>query len=297
VTPLLQRVRGPVRSYRRRAEAGVQRAWRRALVARSREGTEESEKRSCLVLAAHPDDETFACGGTILHKTAAGTPVKVFIATDGRNANPSSSVLSAEQLGTIRRAEAVEACGILGVRREDLVQLANPHLRTTEWLDDARSRVEKLIRDFRPDEILVNSALDYHPDHRAMNGLVRDLVSRRLFTGHVAEYPIWYLYDGPWSSDMASLAGRPTVDSSTVVSSSRLSLVWERVWAPIASVARLRPVAVSVGAHLERKREAIVAYRSQVTNLTGEDTWGYLGEDFVSLFLQPHELYFPLATT
>src|SRR5205807_10066741 len=82
VTTATRRLRGRLRSYRRRAEAAEQRAWLRALVFKSRDWTAASERRSCLVLAAHPDDETFACGATIRRKTSAGTPVTVLIATD-----------------------------------------------------------------------------------------------------------------------------------------------------------------------------------------------------------------------
>src|SRR5205823_10764286 len=110
-------------TIRQRAEPRIKQAWRRALVLRGRDWTAATERRSCLVLAAHPDDETFACGATILRKTDAGTPVKIVIATDGRNANPSSTVLSPEQLGGVRRAESAEVCDLLGVRSEHRIQL------------------------------------------------------------------------------------------------------------------------------------------------------------------------------
>ena len=286
--------RARLRSYARRTERAALRTWRRTLVARSTDWTAETERRSCLVLAAHPDDETFACGATILRKTAAGTPVKVLIATDGRNANPGSREISAEQLGEIRRAEAVEACAILGVEGDDVVQLAHPHLRSPDWLNHARQSIVDLIEQFQPDEILVNSALDYHPDHRAMNHIVRGLIGAGGFAGIAVEYPIWYLFDGPWAANARTLASRPTTDTSSNVERIGLSRAWDRVSAPIVSVPRLRPRSVSCGPYLEHKRRAVTAYRSQVTNLTGEESWGYLHDDFVSLFLQPQELVFPL---
>src|SRR5437588_3614821 len=107
--------------FRARAGPRVQRAWMRALTVRSRDWTQTTARRSCLVLAAHPDDETFACGATILRKTEARTPVTIFIATDGRNANPSSTMLSPEQLGAVRRAESMEAGRLLGVHGDDLI--------------------------------------------------------------------------------------------------------------------------------------------------------------------------------
>ena len=287
-----------VESFRRRAEARTLWAWRRGLALRSRDRTDEAEQRSCLVLAAHPDDETFACGATILRKTAAGKPVKVLIATDGRHANPASRALSPEQLGAIRRAEAAEACAILGVEGDDLVQLAHPDVRTADRLDDVRGHVEKLIDQFRPDEILVNSALDYHPDHRAMNRLVHELLADGRIHGDVWEYPIWYLFDGPWPTGDRTLAERPTVDDDNRGSERAGASPWRRRWHyvsdPVTSIVRLRPAAVTCGPHLDGKRAAIAAYRSQVTNLTGEDSWTYLHDNFVSLFVQPKELVFPL---
>jgi hypothetical protein len=104
------------------------------------------------------------------------------------------------------------------------------------------------------------------------------------------------LFDGPWATDKAALAGRPTIDPNEAAPSRSLALAWDRVSAPIASLARLRPHSVACGPQLERKRDAIAAYRSQVTNLTGEDSWGYLQDNFVSLFTQPQELFFPLRT-
>lgn len=290
---LPRRLRGRVRYTVRRAESAVVRAWRRALVLRGHDWTEATARRSCLVLAAHPDDETFACGATILRKTAAGTPVKVLIATDGRNANPSSEVLSAEQLGAVRRAESREACALLGVAGDDLVQLDHPNLRHTAVLADVRQRIDALVEEFRPDEILVNSARDYHPDHRAMNRLVRELVAEGRWTATVAEYPIWYRYDGPWATTEHSLAGRPNTDPAPSEHRSRARRAWERVLVPVASVVGLHTATVAAGPYLDAKRAAVAAYRSQVTNLTGEAVWGYLGDDFVRLFVQAKELFFP----
>src|SRR3954451_21608374 len=141
---------GRLHALRRRADLYVHRAWRRGLALRARDWTADTVRRSCLVLAAHPDDETFACAATILHKTTAGTPVKVLIATDGRNANPGSTVLSPEQLGAVRRAESEEVCRLLGVDRDDRIQLDHENLRSPERLAAARSQIEAVLDAFTP---------------------------------------------------------------------------------------------------------------------------------------------------
>jgi LmbE family N-acetylglucosaminyl deacetylase len=53
-------------------------------------------------------------------------------------------------------------------------------------------------------------------------------------------------------------------------------------------------IRVACGPHLAVKRRALAAYASQTTNLTGEASWSYLSPEFVSLFLQPTELFQPV---
>jgi LmbE family N-acetylglucosaminyl deacetylase len=284
---------GRLSSLRRRAEPRTKWAWQRGLALRSRDDTVPSTRRSCLVLAAHPDDEAFACGATIMRKIDAGTPVKILIGADGRNANPTSVALSPKQLGAVRRAESAEVAALMGLGEADLTQLDHENLRSEVALADVRARVEALIHEFDPDEILVNSTLDYHPDHKAMHRIACDVVSTGHYRGRVAEYPIWYLFDGPWAATAETLSERPTHDGADAQPHSPIREMWEWVKAPVASLARLRPVTVDTEPFLDRKRTAIAAYRSQVTNYTGEESWTYLHDNFVSLFLQPRELFFP----
>jgi LmbE family N-acetylglucosaminyl deacetylase len=290
---LPKRVRGRLNSYRLRAEALVQRRWRRALVMAARDCTPHTAARSCLVVAAHPDDETFGCAATIARKTSAGTPVKVFIASDGRHANPGSRKLTAEQLGTVRRREAAEVCEILGVPAESLVQAGLAHLRSAEAVDEVTRLLAEIIDEFSPAEILVNSALDYHPDHKILNRIVRRLVIDKGYRGWVAEYPVWYLFDGPWPADRQALASRPTVEEAAPDPGGWVFEGWRRLTEPAMSVARLRPCKIASGPFLERKRQAVAAYRSQITNFTGEQEWNFLGPEFVNIFLQPQEIFFP----
>ncbi len=245
-------------------------------------------------MAAHPDDETFGCGAAIARKRAAGSEVWVFIATDGRNANPASKALSPEQLGAIRRAEAIEVCAILGVPEANVVQPGFAHLRDPTWRGEVGRQLEALLDDFHPAEVLVNSRLDYHPDHKAVNGIVRHLLRGRSSLVRAAEYPVWYLYDGPWPTSARALAGRPTV-GDVAAPPGGLRRAWDRVSEPLASIARLRPFKVVCGPYLATKRDAVAAYRSQTSNFTGEEEWSFLGEDFVSVFLQPEELFFPIS--
>ena len=53
---------------------------------------------------------------------------------------------------------------------------------------------------------------------------------------------------------------------------------------------------VRTGEYAAHKAEAIAAYRSQITNLTGEPGWSYLSPAFVSVFLGRDELFLPVLS-
>ena len=76
---------------------------------------------------AHPDDETFATGGTIARYASEGVRCSLYCATDG-DAGRSSGipVSSPAELGALRRAELRAACDVLGIRT--LVSGSHPGL-------------------------------------------------------------------------------------------------------------------------------------------------------------------------
>lgn len=258
----------------------VRRMWQQALVRRARDITGVSATRSCLVIAPHPDDETLGCGATIARKRAAGTAVKVVIAADGRHSHGASKLISSAELRAIRSAEAYEACRILGVDAADVTQLGHEDKHLEAALPALTSQLTELIEELTPEEILFPSGLDYHQDHRTLNRAVRTvLATATLRPGcHLAEYPVWHWAQGPW----VDLSGRP-----------RASRAVHLVVAPFTGMLGPAPEVVSSDGYLERKREALGAYRSQTTNLTGEPDWAVMEPELLAQFLLPYEVFFP----
>src|SRR5579862_5129583 len=70
-----------------------------------------------LIVAPHPDDETFACGGLITLKRRRGVLVSVVFLTDGSGAKADLDPLA---LTRLRQGEALQALNILGVAIEDV---------------------------------------------------------------------------------------------------------------------------------------------------------------------------------
>ena len=108
-----------------------------------------------LVIAPHPDDEIFGCGGVLAQAAAAGAEIQVVIATDG----------TAQGEAADRRAESIEAASRLGLPEPVLWGL--PDRSLTADSQELTERMRSLLLELRPRVMLVPSPAELHPDHRA----------------------------------------------------------------------------------------------------------------------------------
>jgi LmbE family N-acetylglucosaminyl deacetylase len=139
--------------------------------------------RSVLVLAAHPDDETVGCGGTIALLTTAGTPVTVLFASDGDATR--GTPYSGEETARRRRAEAQAAVALLGGSTR---HLGLPDTRLTDHVDEIRAALQPVLDELTPDAVFVPWFLDGHADHRAVSDA---LAGCRLGDVEVWGYETW----------------------------------------------------------------------------------------------------------
>lgn len=232
------------------------------LLSRAEDITSQTAGRSCLVLAPHPDDETLGCGATIMRKLAAGSAVQVVVAADGRYAYPSTK-LPVETLIEIREEEARQACAILGLPFNNIAFLRFEDLRLSDHRGVLRDRLFDILDKLEPEEIFVSSVIDNHPDHRVLAEIARELAqSRRGRNPVLYEYPIWF---------------------------------WDpRTWR-IRRLLELRPRIVRTEKFRNRKRDAVAAYRSQVTNMIDKTGAAPLRKGFVRQFLQSEEIFFEVS--
>jgi LmbE family N-acetylglucosaminyl deacetylase len=127
----------------------------------------EDGKLRIIVFGAHPDDAQYKAGGTAAKWARAGHKVKLVSVTNG-------------DVGHWR-----EAGGPLAQRRLAEVKKVDTILgATTEVLDihdgellpslENRSKIIRLIREWRADIVIAHRPWDYHPDHRYVGVLVQD---------------------------------------------------------------------------------------------------------------------------
>ena len=127
-----------------------------------------------LVLAAHPDDESFGAGGTIALSAGKSEAIRIWIATDGTG-QEGVPPEGEKEYAARRREEAVEAAASLGVEEPRFAGLADRSLGDSPRVLDAAIREE--LADFRPDLVLCPSPAEIHPDHRALARTLFEQVS------------------------------------------------------------------------------------------------------------------------
>ncbi len=113
-----------------------------------------------LAIGAHPDDVEIGMGGTIVALRAQGHEVALCDLTNGEP----TPIGSPER----RAREAEEAATLLGVTHRITLEMPNRYLMDTV---ENRTRVAEVIRQERPDLLVVPYWIDAHPDHVAAAAL------------------------------------------------------------------------------------------------------------------------------
>ena len=124
--------------------------------------------QAVLVLAPHPDDEVFGCGGAIASHARNGVPVHVVILTDGARFGEVS----------VRASESRAAAKVLGYGEPQFWSLPDRGLGYSETLVQ---RILDCIADGNTDLVYAPSPWEIHPDHRQTAWLAMEAVRR---TGH-----------------------------------------------------------------------------------------------------------------
>jgi bacillithiol biosynthesis deacetylase BshB2 len=127
-------------------------------------------KRKLLAVFAHPDDESFICGGTLAKYASSGVEITLVSATRGemgrRMGNP--PYVNRESMPAIRETELRNACEVLGIHRLIFLDIRD---KTVEFTDpeNLAERIAVLIEEVNPDVVLTfHETLGGHPDHCAI---------------------------------------------------------------------------------------------------------------------------------
>lgn len=212
--------------------------------------------KSVIVFAPHPDDETLACGGTIVKKIQRGYTVYIVVMTDGRHSHDLVLKFEKPSPGTltkIRKKELTDATKILEVRSRNLIFLGFEDSKLEQFLAKASKRIVQILRKIRPVEVYVPYRNDNLDDHRATYKIVRDSIRKVSLRAKMFEYPMW---------------GRE------------------------APRRGFKIVTTDISRELKRKVEAISKYQSQISKCFPSQERVVLDEDFVKMCTSAREVFY-----
>lgn len=155
---------------------------------------EEIKANRVLVLAPHPDDDVFGCGGTCKKIADGGGSITVCYFCDGAGGVPEGRDEAGEvrhydqNLINIRKSESKKSAEILGIGKQVFFGYRDGKLAAGSAAIRALS---DLIKEIKPDIIFVPSFLDNHPDHRVVNEILINVLSQEKFDGEIWAYEIW----------------------------------------------------------------------------------------------------------
>ena len=153
-----------------------------------------------LVLAPHPDDETFGLGGSLILASQKNVETHVVFLTDGALGGKTDQASLVKR----RKAEAEQASAALGVSQTHFFGEPDRGLEVCNRLID---KVSELIRAIGPKSIFIPTPLEYHPDHRATSEIVwRCVQAMAGFPGDVYGYEVSNLAPINLLIDVSSVA-------------------------------------------------------------------------------------------
>jgi len=211
---------------------------------------------SMIVFAPHPDDETLACGGTIIRKIREGFDVYVTVMTDGRHSHDVTLGLSEpspEEIAEIRAREFSEATTLLGVDPSNLVLLGFEDGKLRQHVAEAEDRTIQILRKVRPVEVYLPYKDDANEDHRTTYEIVTYAAREADLLPKIYEYPVW-------NGKILDLG--------------------------------LKALVMDIHGELEIKMEAISKYKSQISTCFPNQEKPVLGEEFVNMFRSESETFY-----
>jgi LmbE family N-acetylglucosaminyl deacetylase len=240
-------------------------------------------KKSAVVFAPHPDDETLACGGTLIEKKRAGAAIKVVFVTNGAYSHV--QLMAADQLKTIRRREAISACKCLGVDETDIIFLDFEDGKFIDTYENAVDHLAKILSEVQPEEVFVPYRGDQDPnrDHIGAHQAVMEAIRSLDMKVTINEYPVWLWYRWPWMNlPLRKNRSFLKVFMENVDMARRLFSDFNHF--------------LFVGHILERKKTALNRHQSQIKRLIPDQRWMTLGDlaggQFLELFFQDREIYY-----
>jgi len=182
-----------------------------------------------LLIFAHPDDETFGCGGTIAKLVKEGLTVNLVTATTGQAGMTGEyGKVSPDELGKIREKEHAKAAKILGISDIHYLGLMDGDVGNHS-VSEIAEMLKPIIVEEDPDIVITfeKNGASNHPDHKQISRAATEAFKNWMASAnkHVKLYhlavPVSYLksYEkaGLTMTAFGTPQGTPDEDITTIV--------------------------------------------------------------------------------
>ena len=158
--------------------------------------------KTALIIAPHPDDETFGCAGLIARKIAEGARVYVVFLTCGEKSLPDET---ADTVMKNRQISALKATKALGVDEEYLYWLSLPDGKIPRKGEaefrQALSELSKIVKKNGIREIYAPGSFEGWPDHPAACEMGVEVAENADGPVELFLYWVWaWYYVGLWQA-------------------------------------------------------------------------------------------------
>lgn len=161
-----------------------------AAVLSAQERLEDYKNKTVLIFSPHPDDDTFAVGGTMALLASNRNKVIIAIYTND-NKGSYDREMTSERLARIRKAEEEAACAVLGIPGDNIIWMGHDD-GELEYVPPKIlcGQAAKLIRQYRPHAVLSVDPGEWYErwhktDHRMAAFNTIDAI-------RAAEFPLYY---------------------------------------------------------------------------------------------------------
>lgn len=154
-----------------------------------------------LILAPHPDDEVFGCGGLIARLVTKGRVPYVAVMTGGGASHRSCCDVTEKEIVAARRRLTHKALAELGLPSENVYELDYPDGDIGGENSEEEERLRMVIDEIKPATILVPHHREGWPDHLSVRELGVKLAPKDT---KVYEYCVWMWYYRQYSLDWSN---------------------------------------------------------------------------------------------
>src|SRR5882757_2890344 len=146
-----------------------------------------------LALAAHADDPTRGCGGTLARHASNGDPVKVVVVTIREPTN--NGTIAHDEHESLREEEARRALAVLGITDVEFWRLED---RRLEAAPDLVARIQTLLASASFEVVYCPSPVETHTAHRTLAGALWEASCGLEYQGTLAFYELSVPFQSTW---------------------------------------------------------------------------------------------------